>query len=286
MLGSHHLRDPECPRPTPTTVTPVQRFLVVQVPSPLLALLFLSVAIGASLGAMWLVRRSTELETLESHKEVAGFIIAIIGALYSVLLAFVVASVWEQFEDAAVLAEREAEMAISLYRDASVFSTEAELRQSLRGYATSVVDEEWPAMAEHQREAAATDVALNEVFVAYRALEPQGPAAQTFLHNSLDRLDAITQARRERIAASSKALPDPLWLVLLFGAIVTIGFTLFLPVQSPRAQGFMVASLATMAALMLFVILSLDLPFTGDLATGPTAMEDAIAEFDDLDHSG
>jgi hypothetical protein len=264
----------------------VQRFLVVQVPSPLLALLFLTVAIGASLGAMWLVRRRTQLATLESTKEVAGFIIAIIGALYSVLLAFVVASVWEQFEAASVLAEHEAEMAVSLYRDAAVFSTEAELRQTVRGYATSVIDDEWPAMAEHQREATATDAALNGVFVAYRAIEPRTLAEQTFLHNSLDRLDAITQARRERIAASSKALPDPLWLVLLFGALITIGFTLFLPVQSPRAQGLMVASLATMAALMLFLILSLDLPFTGNPSTGPKAMEDAIAEFDDLDHSG
>jgi hypothetical protein len=259
---------------------------VVEVPSPLLALLFLAVAIGASLCATWLVRRRTELTTLESNKEVAGFIIAIVGALYSVLLAFVVASVWEQFEDAAVLAEQEAELAVSLYRDAAAFSSEAELRQSLRGYATSVIDDEWPALAEHQREAAATDAALSGVFVAYRAIEPRGPAEQTFLHNSLDRLDAVTQARRERIAASSKALPDPLWLVLLFGALITIGFTLFLPVQNPRAQGLMVASLATMVALMLFLIVSLDLPFTGDLATGPTAMKDAISEFADLDREG
>ena len=259
---------------------------MVKVPSPLLALLFLSVAIGASLFATWLVRRRTEPTTLESNKEVAGFIIAIIGALYSVLLAFVVASVWEQFEDAAVVAEQEAELTVSLYRDAAAFSSEAELRQSLRGYATSVIDDEWPALAEHQREAAATDAALSGVFVAYRAIEPRGPAEQTFLHNSLDRLDAVTQARRERIAASSKALPDPLWMVLLLGGLITIGFTLFLPVQNPRAQGLMVASLATMVALMLFLIVSLDLPFTGDLATGPTAMKDAISEFDDLDREG
>jgi hypothetical protein len=259
---------------------------VVQVPSPLLALLFLSVAIGASLCAMWLVRRSTELTTLESHKEVAGFIIAIIGALYSVLLAFVVASVWEQFEHAADLAEQEAEMAISLYRDAAAFTTEGDIRQSLRGYAKSVIDDEWPSMAAHQREAAATDVALNDVFMSYRAIEPQSSAQQAFLDNSLDRLDQITQARRARLAASSTALPDPLWLVLLVGALITLGFTLFLPVQNPRAQGLMVSSLATMAAVTLFLILSLDLPFTGDLAVGPTAMDDAISEFDDLDRTG
>lgn len=266
-----------------TTVTPVQRFLVVQVPAPLLVFLFLAVGIGASLGAMWLVRRSTELETLESHKEVAGFIIAVIGALYSVLLAFVVIAVWETFEDAAQEAELEAELTISLYRDAAAFPSNPDIRPSLRGYATSVIDDEWPSMAEDQREAAATDEALAQVFRAYRSIQPQSASEETFLDNSLDRLDDITQARRERIASSSKALPGPLWLVLLFGAVITLGFTLFLPVQSPRAQGLMLSSLAAMTALMLYLILSLDLPFSGDLAVEPNAMRNAISEYGDLD---
>jgi hypothetical protein len=45
---------------------------------------------------------------LEQHNEVAGFIIAVIGGLYAVLLAFVVISVWEQFDAAQTDASREA----------------------------------------------------------------------------------------------------------------------------------------------------------------------------------
>jgi hypothetical protein len=32
-------------------------------------------------------------------------------------------------------------------------------------------------------------------------------------------------------------------------------------------------------ALVLFLILSLDLPFTGDVGVGPSAMKDVLAEF-------
>jgi hypothetical protein len=261
----------------------VQRFLVVQVPAPLLAIGLLTIAVGASLGATWFVRRSTDLATLESHKEVAGFIIAVVGALYSVLLAFVVAGVWEQFEETATIAEHEAELAISLYRDAEVFPTSDEIRSSLRGYATSVIDEEWPSMAEHQEEAPATDLALSDVFESYRSIDPQQADEEVFQGNALDRLDDLTAARRERITASSKSLPGPLWLVIVAGAFITLGFTLLLPVQSARAQTLMVSMLAAMAALLLFLILSLDLPFSGDLAVSPKAMEDAVSEFDDLD---
>jgi hypothetical protein len=76
----------------------MQRFLLLHIPSPVLGLLFLGVVVAVALGAMWLVRRSTEVESLESHKEVAGFIIAVIGGLYSVLLAFIVVTAWESFE--------------------------------------------------------------------------------------------------------------------------------------------------------------------------------------------
>ena len=255
----------------------------MQVPAPLLAVLLLTVGVAASLGAMWFVRRSTDIETLESHKEVAGFIIAVIGALYSVLMALVVTNVWAQFEESAKVAEHEAELAISLYRDAVVFGTDTAIRPSLRDYATSVLDDEWPSMAKDLQESAATDLALAQLFRSYSSIQPQNAAEEIFLDNSLDRLDDITATRRERIAASSKKLPGPLWLVLVAGAVITLGFTLLLPVRTVGAQGLMVSSLAAMTALMLFVTLSLDLPFSGDLAVAPTAMRDAVEEFDDID---
>lgn len=245
--------------------------------------MLLAVGIGTSLGAMWLVRRTTDIATLESHKEVAGFIIAVIGALYSVLMALVVANVWGQFEESARVAEHEAELTISMYRDAAVFATETAIRPSLREYATSVVDDEWPSMAEDQQESTATDLALTRLFRSYLSIQPQSAAEENFLENSLDRLDDVTAARRERIAASSKNLPGSLWLVLVVGAMITVGFTLLLPVRTVWAQGLMVSSLAAMTALMLFVTLSLDLPFSGDLAVEPTAMRSAIHEFGDFD---
>jgi hypothetical protein len=264
--------------------TLMQRYLLLQVPVVLLAVMLVVVFVGAALLGMSFVRRRTEFESLEAHKDVAGFLIAVVGALYSVLLAFVVVSVWESFEDAERVALRESELVVSLYRDADAFPSDREsLRTSIRGYAESVVDDEWPSMAEDQREAPETDVALSRVFNGYRTVDPQGPAEDVFLRNALDRLDDVTESRRERIAAAATELPRPLWTVLLAGCVITIGFTLLFPVRNARVQAVMVGALAAMTALMLFLVLSLDLPFTGDLAVKPTAMNEAIAEFGDLD---
>ncbi len=214
----------------------------------------------------------------------AGFLIAVVGALYSVLLAFVVVSMWESFEDAEAVAQREADLLVSLYHDADAFPNDTvDLRTSIHGYADSVVDDEWPSMAEDQHEAPETDVALHRVFNGYRAVDPQGSAQDVFLRNALDRLDDVTESRRERIAAVGRGAPAPAVERPPRRLCDHRRFHPVLPRQGVRVQAVMVGTLAAMTALMLFLVLSLDLPFTGDLAVKPTTMSEAIAEFGDLD---
>ena len=68
----------------------MEKFLIVNVPGPVLAIGFVVVSVGAGLGGLFVVRRSVALATLESHNDVAGFIIAVVGVLYAVILGFVV----------------------------------------------------------------------------------------------------------------------------------------------------------------------------------------------------
>jgi hypothetical protein len=239
--------------------------------------------VGAALGGLVLVRRNVALSTLESHNDVAGFIIAVVGVLYAVLLAFVVIVVWQQFEDAKATAEKEAILVLSLYRDAPVFPPHTEgIRQAIRGYAVSVVDHEWAEMGTQGREYEPTDAAFGAVVRAYRQVQPQDAQQTAFYTESVKRLDDVAEARRTRIFASSSRLPSPLWTVLLFGAAVTVGFTYFFGLPNARAQALMVGSLAAMVSLIIFLVLSLDLPFSGDVAVRPDAMRDAIHEFHDL----
>jgi hypothetical protein len=53
-----------------------------------------SVAVAGAL----LVRRWATVDVLERHNEVAGFIYAVIGVLYAVLLGFTAIIVWERFD--------------------------------------------------------------------------------------------------------------------------------------------------------------------------------------------
>src|SRR3954466_1137542 len=129
----------------------MEKFLLVNVPTLLLAVLTVTVALGLSISGLLLVRRSVALSTLEGHNDVAGFIIAVVGVLYAVLLAFVVVVTWEEFGSAERVATEEAQQVSGLYRDAEVFGAQgAAAQHALEAYANSVVHQEWPSMADHQ----------------------------------------------------------------------------------------------------------------------------------------
>ena len=133
-------------------------------------------------------------------------------------------------------------------------------------------------MADHQHEDVRTDDALDGVWNAYRSMTPEGPTQQAFYADSIRRLNDLQKARADRIEASSTQLPDALWGVLVAGAVITVGFTYFFGLANVRAQGLMVTALAAMIGLTLFLIFSLDLPFSGDLAVHPNSMKHTVAE--------
>src|SRR3954453_21430229 len=98
----------------------------------------------ALLGAVH-VRRRVPLEIQMEQNEVAGFFIAVLGVVYGVLLAFAVILVWEQFADARVTAENEANSLADVYHLATGISepTRSRIHEQVIAYARVVMSDEW-----------------------------------------------------------------------------------------------------------------------------------------------
>ncbi len=75
---------------------------------PLLVIISVAVAVALSLGGLALFHRVVNKDHLREGHDVAGFVYAVVGVIYAVLLAFVVIVVWEQFRNADDIAENEA----------------------------------------------------------------------------------------------------------------------------------------------------------------------------------
>ncbi len=252
----------------------------MNVPTVWLGVGVVLICVGLSLLGLWVVRKSVELEKFEAQHEVAGFLIAVVGVIYAVLLAFIVIIVWEQFVAAENAAGDEASSVGSLYRDGVALGGEGQaLRVAVQRYAVSIADDEWPYMATHLEEDPRTDAPLNGVWAAVTRLQAKNATDAAFVQHAVTEVATATQDRRTRVRDSASQIPGPLWLVLIGGGAITVAFTYFFGLERFRAQAIMVAALSAVIALSLLTILTLDLPFTGGVAVKPEAMRAEIAEF-------
>jgi hypothetical protein len=258
----------------------LERFLLEHIDTFWLGVLVVAVAVATSLGGLIIARRIAKAEKLKPQHDVAGFIIAVVGVIYAVLLAFMVILQWESYSSAGDTAAAEAVSLGNLYRDADSYGTAGRpLADAVAAYSNEVVDHEYPYMAAHQEEDPNIDPYLNAMWKAVDALPTSTPTEQAFIRQGITDVSSATEQRRNRIEDSSSLLPVALWVVLLVGGLLTVAFTYFFGLDSFAVQALMVSALAVMISLSLFVILALDLPFTGDIRVKPTALQGEISKF-------
>ncbi len=231
-----------------------------------------------------LVRKRVSPSTLREHHDVAGFILAIVGVIYAVLLAFVVLVVWEEYNDADVFAAREANAIVDVYRIAPGLPTQSKikLRADVREYAQKVVQKEWPLMAYGKADDTTSRILDRMWADCTHTLTPK-PNQAVLLAQVVDRLTDVSDNRRMRLLASRTGVPNLMWLVLVFGAAATIAFTFYFGIERFSIQAGMTAILAAIIALVLVLISALNYPFTGDLSIQPEAMKIAIERYKTID---
>ena len=97
-------------------------------------------------------------------------------------------------------------------------------------------------------------------------------------HHIIDLLTAINDNRNERLDSADGTVPSVLWLVLIAGAVITLGYPSFFGSSNITAQVLMTAALAALVALTAFVAVVLDYPFTGDVQISRAPFEQSLAQ--------
>jgi hypothetical protein len=243
------------------------------------ALAIVAAAEVYSIGLMLLCRRRWGTDRLSLNNEVAGFKFAVVGVFYAVLLAFVVVAVWEDYRDTEVAVRNEAKALVDLHRVSYALPEEvgSGMRKHLLSYVKQVRDLEWPAMAHGLSNKNAEDELqhLGEALFGGNASQPKDVA---FYHHALDLMTIINDNRNERLDSSDGTVPTVLWLVLLGGALITLGYPSFFGTSNVAAQILMTAALAALVALTSFVAIVLDYPFTGDVQISAAPFDQALTQ--------
>ena len=234
------------------------------------------VAIALAIG--YVVGRFTSREIRTAHNDRAGFILAVIGVVYAVLLAFVAIGTWERFEQAEVRSYDEAGSLATVYRDAGSFPDGARLRAILRAYVASVIRDEWPRMRRGEK-SQLSNALLEAADRDVRALPADSARLANIQTQMLAAMDTALMDRQTRLTVDSNGINGIMWTVLIVGAVVTVAFTYLFGFDKTVMQELMIGGLSFLIGLVLFLVMALDYPFRGSIAVEPEAFRALLETF-------
>ena len=218
-----------------------------------------------------LVRRRVlpRLRVDSGDSEFTGAMMQSVMVFYGLAVALIAVTVFQTYSDTQKVVTGEATALNALYRDVTSYPEpiRTELQKSLRDYTKYVIDEAWPL----QRQGKVPGGGFEHMTRFQAALTKFEPATegQKLLHGeTLRAYNSLIQARRLRLDSVSTGLPRVMWAVIVFGAFISLSSSFFFKVEDARLHLIEVLLLAVFIGLVIFMILSLDRPFRGDLGIG------------------
>jgi len=254
--------------------------LVSALATALYLILTVFVPVLVAVWGLLLVQRLVPPERREEHNDVAGFIYAVLGVAYAVLLAFMLIAVWEDYKTAQTNVESEANELAGVYFLASQLPEpqRTRIQDLLPTYARVVVEEEWPMMKRGQTSPRA-DSLLRQLRLKLLEFDPSTEGEQVLYERGLSQLHDALDARRSRLLEVREGIPTLLWVVLVVGGVITVSFTYLFGLKSNVAHALMVAALTLLICAILFTIGEFDYPFSGVVEIRPDAFREVLRSF-------
>ena len=239
----------------------------------------LAAAILAALLLQLVVHRLIPITLRREQTELGAPIFAVIGTTYAVLLAFIATAAWEQYSAAEALARHEADLIGNIYRVSHGLPEPAgtQMRAELTAYLTHIIDVEWPAQIAGEAIPPSEPLLtrLDQALLRTKPSDSGQANAQSFL---ITALSDVATVRRDRRLATHGTIPGLVWVVLVSGGALMVGFSFVLGGPAPALHLLMTAILVASGVLVLLLIVGLSSPFHGALTIPPDAYTGVLAE--------
>jgi hypothetical protein len=237
---------------------------LLNLPAPISFLIVSAITAFVALAGLHFVRKKYPAEVLKENHEVAAVIFNAFALFYGVMVAFVVFVTWSGYDDATRNLQMEASEALDIFHSAEGFPDPANkiIQQGLRDYVASVYNDEVKRMSQGEITLYSGGAHAKLARLFYQIDEKSIPNKELYAE-SLRRLNNLAQYRRLRVFAGNHTVPSVIWLVLLFGGVITVAYTYLFGMKNIKTQHMITTALTVTITLILFLIYVLDHPFTG-----------------------
>ncbi|MEU7580404.1 hypothetical protein AB0B50_22715 [Streptomyces sp. NPDC041068] len=238
------------------------------------ALIVGGVVVLALAGSVLTHRRHPGLADGE-HNDMVGVVIGMYGAIYGIILAFVVVTLWTQMQDADAVVQDEASALAQLTWDSQAFppARRDRVHAAVGAYIHKVVDVQWPLMRTGNPQYSVAQRQMEDLFSSLQTYEPRTEKEKAFYGEAIDDLNEVVAHRRARMTIARQELPGLLKALVYGGALVFIPLTFLYGIKSRRVHLLFVGSVAALIGFSLLLVVVLDHPFAGKISVDTTAFK-------------
>jgi hypothetical protein len=249
----------------------------IEAPAAGLLLAALSATIALGCAGQWYVHHRFPNHDFVQHNEVGGFIIGVTGALYAVILGFLIVVGWQHFADARQLVASEAALAADVWHAADGLPATARtrVRSDALKYSLLMTQNEWPQMRAGNFDTDADFVVMDAMTAAGRLI-PANLKESNAQNATLQALGSLHDVRQRRLADNEGGLSAFEWLVLAIGAACVISMCWIFGIANATIHLFMTATVTVSITSALVLLFELQYPFRTDLRITPTSWSATI----------
>jgi len=244
----------------------------------IIPLLLFVCLVFASVGSLTIHKRLRAEHRDEDTHAVVKLATSLFVLMTSLVLGLMIGSAKNTFEFTDRNVHTFATNLILLDRSLAQYGPEANgVRQRLLAYIEGELTETWSGYSQPLISDAAAESLLNEVGNVLRLIKPQDSIRTDLWHDVMDRFQKVVEQRWVVAEQSEGTIPSPLiigvvvWLVLIFASF---GY------RAP--QNIVVIGIFILAAALvsgaLYLILDMDVPFSGPIQISPAPLQRVIAE--------
>ena len=226
-----------------------------------------ALCVFAVVGLLVVRRRLMPRFRLEGgESDFTGAMLQSVMVFYGLAAALIAVTVFQTYSDTTKVVTEEATALNAIYRDVTSYPDpiRTDLQQQLRDYTDQVIHQAWPLQQKGMIPTAGIEH-MSRFQALLSKFEPS-TEGQKILHGETMRAyNLLIQSRRLRLDAVGTGLPTVMWAVIVIGAFIGLSSSFFFKVADARLHLIEVLLLAVFIGLVIFMIITLDRPFRGNL---------------------
>lgn len=253
---------------------------ILQQPAFIVASVTVLLTVSVAIIGLAIFRRLVPTKRLERSSSVIGQTFTLVGVLYPLVAAFALTSVWDEYQSASSAADREASAIRDLLYESEALPPETGrlFQQDVLNYTNYVINDEFSRM----RQGLEIERGSPEHLRIRRTLYSANPLTRTQIaayEEAVKSLEELGSSRSARIAAATQTLNADVWVLLIGGGLISLGFTYMFACEDFVVHAVTVGLVAALMAFVLYLILTLDRPFVGSLSVSTAPYQNVIASW-------